>query len=175
MWTFGLKNRKVNFTSESGGEVCVGTRGVLSRTFIRLLLVVLVCLGVNPVAFAKCGSSSRHMLWKNASNSELIRLNKAIFIPSALAKADSVSVEMTSAGHDADRPCSTCRCKNDKEPATPIESFFNETVHPPICRFCEAPEWVLVARLDSQIANLGDSFLCPALGQLEKPPIAACL
>lgn len=174
MWTFGLKNRKVNFPAESWDKVCVETRGVLSRAFVRLLLVVLVCLCVNPVAFAKCGSSSRHMVWKNASNSELIRLNKSIFIPSAQAKSNSVSLEMSSAGHDSDRPCSTCRCKNDKEPATPIESFVNKTVHPPICRFCEAPERVCVARLESQIANLGDSFLRPTLGQLEKPPIEVC-
>lgn len=175
MRTFGLKNRKDNDPSQLGVEVVGDSRVVLTTALTRLLLVMLICLGIHPGAFAKCGSSSRHMLWRNASNSELIRLNSSIFVPTAVAKTDSVPPEISSMGHGQDRPCSTCRCKNDKEPATPIESIVSETVNPPVCRFCEALEWVLVPRLDSQIANLGDSFLCPTLGQLEKPPIARCL
>jgi hypothetical protein len=142
---------------------------------IHLVLMIGICIGMSADASAKCGSSSRQMIWRNATNAELIKLERSFFAPEVASKTGVETPLVPQMTHDSDRPCSCCHCKDDKLPSIPLQSLASESNTNPICRFCEMPEAVLLPLLDSSIANLCDTFLSPTLGLLERPPRSMCL
>ena len=169
-----LINRNVNEPASGLAVSCTRSSSILQKPLIGLFFLVLICLGINPVALAKCGSSPRQLLWRNASNAELIKLDHSMFIPTVGAKTNFSAPEASSMSHEEDRPCSSCRCRNEKDPPVPVEPLVRNRTTSTICRFREAIEAIVVPSMDSHITNLTDSFLCPSLGQLEKPPKAMC-
>lgn len=135
---------------------------------------VLLLLGFSSEAQARCGSSSRQMLWRNSTNAELIRLDAAVFVPTAGPRIDSQATVDSGMSHQDDRPCSTCRCRNEKEPGVPLESLATESTSSPVCRSNDRLEAVLLELMNSSIADLCDAFLGPSLGLLERPPKGCC-
>jgi hypothetical protein len=146
-----------------------------SRPIALGALVLAFLLGFASEASARCGSSPRHMLWRNATNAELIQMDQAELNPTVGPKLPKVLEPDLGMAHvDGDRPCSSCRCKNEKEPGIPLEAAPNDSTNSPICRF---PGSFIASRppfLGGQIASVSDTFLCPTLGLLERPPRALC-
>jgi len=144
-----------------------------SRSIALGAMVLAFLLGFASEASARCGASPRHMLWRNANNAELIRMDQSALRPTAGQKRATILGQDLAMAHvDGDRPCSSCRCKNEKEPGIPLEVAFNDSTNSPICRF---PGSLISSRssfLGVQIASVSDTFLCPTLGLLERPPRA---
>jgi len=160
---------------------CWGVLGLLGlpsssllKRLVQLSLVVVFCLGMSLEVSAKCGSSTRQMIWRNATNAELIRLDNSYFIPRTASKNGIETTLVTAMSHESDRPCSSCHCRDEKQPAVPVNSVISKTNNLPICRFSELPVAVLLPLLDSSLANLSDTFLSPPLGLLERPPRTLC-
>lgn len=144
-------------------------------TLIHLVLMISICIGMSGDASAKCGSSTRQMVWRNATNAELIKLERSFFAPEVGSKTRAETPLITQMAHDLDRPCSSCHCKDDEQSSIPLQSLVTKTNSNPICRFSEMPKALLVPLLDSSIANLCETFLSPTLGLLERPPRSMCL
>lgn len=169
-------NRKPASPSKWGRLGSLGSWSQCSiANLIHLVLMISICIGMSGDASAKCGSSTRQMVWRNATNAELIKLERSFFAPEVASKTGAETPLVPQMTHDSDRPCSCCHCKDDKQPSIPVQSLASKTSSNPICRFCEMPEAVLLPLLDSSIANLCDTFLSPTLGLLERPPRSMCL
>lgn len=169
-------NRKSATPSTWGMPSVLGSWSQCSLAKLtHLVLMISICLGMSTDAFAKCGSSTRQMVWRNATNAELIKLERSFFSPEVGSKTGAETPLVPQMTHETDRPCSSCHCKDDKQPSIPLQSPVIKTNSNPICRFCEMPEAVLLPLLDSSIENLCDTFLSPTLGLLERPPRSMCL
>lgn len=144
------------------------------KKVLQLSLIVVVCLGMSLEGFAKCGSSNRQMIWRNATNAEIIRFENSFFVPQAASKTGIQSNVVEAMSHDSDRPCTSCHCKDEKQPTIPANSLISKTTKLPICPFSEIPVAVRKPLLDGSLADLLDTFLCPSLGLLERPPRVLC-
>jgi len=161
----------------SAWSVCLHARLPMKQLAMKMgnLLVVLAFLvGFSANASARCGSSSRHMPWRNATGAEIIHMDASVFIPKSASKQLPAFSLDSGMSHDEDRPCSSCRCKNEKEPGIPMETISGDSPISPICRFAEASMMLRSSLLGGRLAILCDSFLSPWLGLLERPPRVLC-
>lgn len=143
-----------------------------------------IALGVTVFAFflgwvseasARCGASPRQMLWRNAINAELIRMDPSELMATASPKRPAILEQDLAMVHaDGDRPCSSCRCKNQKDPGIPLETANCDPSPLPICRFPGSPISSRPPFLGVTISSVCDTFLCPSLGPLDRPPRVLC-
>jgi hypothetical protein len=149
--------------------------GNRSRSIALGVMVFAFFLGCVSEASARCGASPRQMLWRNAMNSELIRMDASELTATASPKLPAILEQDLAMVHaDGDRPCSTCRCKNQKEPGIPIETAHSDSSPLPICRFPGSPISSHAPFLGVTISSVCDTFLCPSLGLLDRPPRVPC-
>lgn len=155
-------------------EGCVlaflGQAGMAIRRSFVFVLFITVCLGLASESFARCGGSVKYMAWKNSSNAELIRLDHSVFVPVAGSKVEQSSGMASALDHDQDQPCTTCRCKNEKDTSTPIETIVSESSTNTLCRFAEISGAVDRPGMESTLLCLSEMVLCPSLGLMERPP-----
>lgn len=76
-----------------------------------ILAALLIVGGVSSEAFAKCGASSRQMIWRMGSTSELLNWNGSTARQAYASSADS---GMESSEH-GERECTRCRCRKEGE------------------------------------------------------------
>ena len=143
---------------------------------IALGVMVLACfLGWVSEASARCGDSPRQMLWRNSINAEVIRMDPSELMATASPKIPAILEQDLERAHaDGDRPCSSCRCKNQKEPGIPLETVPSDSSPLPICRLPGSPISSPTPFLGVMTSSVCDTFLCPSLGLLDRPPRVPC-
>ena len=145
------------------------------RSIALGVMVLAFFLGWVSEASARCGASPRQMLWRNAINAELIRMDPSELMATASPKIPAILEQDLAMVHaDGDRPCSSCRCKNQKEPGIPLETVTSDSSPFPICRFPGSPISSRTPFLGVTISSVCDTFLCPSLGLLDRPPRVLC-
>ena len=145
------------------------------RSIALGVMVLAFFLGWVSEASARCGASPRQMLWRNAINAELIRMDPSELMATASPKIPAILEQDLAMVHaDGDRPCSSCRCKNQKEPGIPLETVPSDSSPFPICRFPGSPISSRTPFLGVTISSVCDTFLCPSLGLLDRPPRVLC-
>ena len=104
---------------------------------------------------------------RNASNAELLRIQVRGY---QFILADDASSMGGESNHDGERPCTTCRCKTDKDLSIPLAVIGQEASSP-------------AARIDSDSNRTSESLGLteylfvdrsvldePMLGSLDRPP-----
>ena len=166
-----FQSRNLLPPSQKGGVFAFqGGNRLLVSLSIRIAWLLMVCFGMASQAHARCGASTKHMPWKYASNAELIRMDRSAFIPIAGPRDEQGGMSDSSGSHDQDLPCSTCRCRNEKEPGIPIETASTESTNHPIGRITEFLVPVRLPSMGSDLIPLSEMFLSPFLGVIERPP-----
>jgi hypothetical protein len=149
--------------------------GNRSRSIALGVMVFAFFLGCVSEASARCGASPRQMLWRNAINSELIRMDPSELTATAGPKLPAILEQNLAMVHsDGDRPCSSCRCKNQKDPGIPLETAHSDSSPLPICRLPGSPISSGPPFLGVTISSVSDTLLCPSLGLLDRPPRVLC-
>jgi hypothetical protein len=150
-------------------------RKIRFRSIALGVMVLAFFLGWVSEASARCGASPRQMLWRNAINAELIRMDPSELMATASPKIPAILEQDLAMVHaDGDRPCSSCRCKNQKEPGIPLETAPSDSSPLPICRFPGSPISSRTPFLGVTISSVCDTVLCPSLGLLDRPPRVLC-
>ena len=150
-------------------------RKIRFRSIALGVMVLAFFLGWVSEASARCGASPRQMLRRNAINAELIRMDPSELMATASPKIPAILEQDLAMVHaDGDRPCSSCRCKNQKEPGIPLETANSDSSPLPICRFPGSPISSRTPFLGVAISSVCDTFLCPSLGLLDRPPRVLC-
>lgn len=145
------------------------------RSIALGVMVLAFFLGWVSEASARCGASPRQMLWRNAINAEMIRMDPSELMATASPKIPAILEQDLAMVHaDGDRPCSSCRCKNQKEPGIPLETAYSDSSPLPICRFPGSPISSRTPFLGVTISSVCNTFLCPSLGLLDRPPRVLC-
>jgi len=145
------------------------------RSIALGVMALALFLGWVSEASARCGASPRQMLWRNATNEELIRMDPSDLMATASPKIPAIFEQDLGMVHDdSDRPCSSCRCKNQKDPGIPLETAQTDSSPLPICRFPGSPISSRTPFLGMMISSVCDTFLCPSLGLLDRPPRVLC-
>ena len=145
------------------------------RSIALGVMVLAFFLGWVSEASARCGASPRQMLWRNSINAEVIRMDPSELMATASPKIPAILEQDLAMVHaDGDRPCSSCRCKNQKEPGIPLETAHSDSSPLPICRFPGSPISSRTPFLGVTISSVCDTFLCPSLGLLDRPPRVLC-
>lgn len=140
-------------------RVAVGVR-------LCLFLAILGCC-LTEGAWARCGSTSRQLLWRHASAEELIRWDGST---THVAPVDR-GVGMTHK-EDGERECSRCRCRRDGEPHRPLDVEGIETGSMHVIPVSQAGWFRSVDPRSGRIVPSDTLVLSRSLGVLERPPRA---
>jgi len=128
MFQLGFQDRRLSAPSQKRGVVAfLGWNLLSSKLWLGFVWLLMICFGMASQAQARCGASINQMPWKYSSNAELIRMNRSAFMPVAGSMIERGGVFFSGISHDQDLPCTSCRCRNEKEPGIPIESTSNES------------------------------------------------
>ena len=141
-----------------------GRLGTVSVTLLAFLVIGFFALCGD--AFAKCGASTRQMIWKTGSSSDLLTWDGTT---ATRDKAASSAATMDSMEH-GERECTRCRCRKESErPLFPDLDLVKTSQQPFVsCDDLNGIEGT--APLADCVSIVDATFFGRVLGELERPP-----
>ena len=146
-----------------------GRLGSVSVTILAFLVMGFFALCDD--AFAKCGASTRQMIWKTGSSSDLLTWDGATATRDGVAFSGGAfsGASMDSMEH-GERECTRCRCRKESErPLFPDLDLVKTSQQPVVsCHDLNGIEGT--APLADCVSIVDATFFGRVLGELERPP-----
>lgn len=146
------------------------------RRWVAWLFVLAIFNIFSSIATAGCGSATRHMIWRNSNNAELIRMDCSVFIPSSDSKWQShgMSIGRADTEIQGDRPLCIFRCKDERQVAIPLAPAGVESPQPPVCLLASHRFTSEDLSLAQSFIDLSNLYLNASLHSLDRPPRSNC-
>lgn len=147
-----------------------GRRGVCGRlrtaaiTFFAFSVVSFI--GFCGDSFAKCGASTRQMIWKTGSSSDLLTWDGTT---SARDNGSFAGASMDSTEH-GERECTRCRCRKESERPLFPDLDLVKTSQQPVVSSKDLSGIEGTTALTDCVSVTNATFCGRGLGELERPP-----
>ncbi|MFN9986686.1 MAG: hypothetical protein ACK52S_14145 [Pirellula sp.] len=141
-----------------------GRLGAGSVTLLAFLAVSLIALSGD--SYARCGASTRQMIWKTGSSSDLLTWDGATI---GRDRFSTSGAAMDSTEH-GERECTRCRCRKESERPLFPDLDLVKTSQPPVVSCDDGNGFEGAAPLSDFVSSIDATFFSRALGELDRPP-----
>jgi len=117
-------------------------------------------------AFAKCGASTRQMIWRNGSSSDLLTWDGST-LRRDNGSASDFGMESTEHG---ERECTRCRCRKESDRPLFPDLELLKTAQQPVVSCGFSNDFEGDASLSVCVSINDATFFGRGLGELERPP-----